>query len=140
MTILVPNPSEGTLLSAVLGVITPGDQVLRLFVSNTTPADSDVAATYTEMSTQGYSAKTLTKASWTITPTSAANAGPATGAYAQQTWTFDGTGGATTVYGYFVTDATSGLLLWAERFATSKVVQYNGDQILITPQFTLSKV
>lgn len=140
MPLLVPNPSEGTLLSFALGVAVPGNQYLKLFTNNVTQSDSDVLAQYTEMATQGYVQKQLTKTSWTVTPASAATASPATGVYAQQTWTFDGTGGATTVYGYMIVDVTTGLLLWAEKFATSKIVQYNGDQILLTPQITLSKV
>jgi hypothetical protein len=121
----------------MLGRSTPGNQILKLYVSNTTPADGDVAGTYTEMSTQGYIAKTLTKGSWSA---AAQSSSVGTSSYAQQIWTFDGTGGSTTVYGYFVIDSTTSLLLWAERFASSKVVQYNGDQILLTPQITLSKV
>lgn len=140
MPLLVPNPSEAKLLEFMLGVSTPGNQILRLYVNNHTPADGDVAADYTEMTTGGYTPKTLTKTSWVVTPASGTTANPATAAYAQQVWTFNGTGGVATVYGYYITDSTTGLLLWAERFATAKVVQYNGDQILITPQITLSKV
>lgn len=140
MALLVPNPSEGKLLEFALGVSTPGNQILRLYVNNVTPGDADTAASYTEMTTGGYVSKTLTKTSWVVTPASGSTANPASAGYAQQTWTFDGTGGAATVYGYFITDSTTGLLLWAERFAASKLVQYNGDQILITPQITLSKV
>ena len=73
--------------------------------------------------------------SWSV----ATNTGQAVGTYAQQTWTFDGTGGSQSVYGYFVTDVTSGLLLWSEAFASVKTVTYNGDQILITPTFQLTK-
>ena len=135
MAILIPNASEVTLLQAALGFSTPGNQLLKLFVNNVVPGDADVAATYTEMSTLGYAAKTLTKGSWSVAST--ANVG--TASYAQQTWTFSA-GTAVTVYGYFVVDATSGLLLWAESFTTPKVAQFAGDQILITPQITLSKV
>lgn len=140
MALLVPNPSEGLLLSFALGAATPGNQYLKLFTNNITQAEDDILADYTEMTTQGYVQKTLTKTSWSVTAASGTTANPATATYAQQVWTFDGTGGATTVYGYMVVDVTTGLLLWAEKFATSKVVQYNGDQILLTPQITLSKV
>lgn len=135
MTLLIPNASEVKLLEFALGFSTPGNQLLKLFVNNVIPGDTDTAATYTEMSTLGYAAKTLTKGSWSIVPSS--NVG--TASYAQQTWTFTA-GTAVTVYGYFVTDSTTGVLLWAETFTTPKVAQYSGDQILITPQITLSKV
>lgn len=134
MTIYVPNASEVSLLQAMLGYSAPGNQILRLYTNNVTIGDASVAADFTEMSTLGYASKTLNKASWTIA--SSNNVG--TASYAQQTWTFSA-GSAVTIYGYYVTDATSGLLLWAEAFALPKVAQYAGDQVLITPQFTLSK-
>lgn len=134
MTIFVPTVGENKLAEFAMGVSTPGNQVLKLFVNDITPADADVAATYTEMSTHGYAAKTLTKTSWSV----AQNAGVAEGSYAVQTWTFTAASGVP-VYGYFVIDSTSGILLWLERFVATKIVQYAGDQIIITPKFTLSK-
>lgn len=135
MTLLVPTVGENKLNEFMLGKATPGDQTLKLFVSDTTPADGDTAGTYTEMSTHGYAAKTLTKASWAV----AQNGGVAEGSYAQQTWNFTAAA-AVTAYGYYVIDSTSGVLLWAERFATPKVVEFDGDQIKLTPKITLSKV
>jgi len=135
MTLVVPNASEVSLVEFMLGKSTPNNQELRLFVNNKTPGDTDVAADYTQMSTQGYAAKTLTKGSWTVA--SSSNVGTAT--YAAQTWNFNGSGGATTVYGYYVVDSVSGLLLWAEAFNSPKLVQYSGDQITVTPTFTGSK-
>lgn len=136
MPLIVSNASEVTLMQFALGFSTPGNQILKLFTNNVTPGDADVAATYTEMGVQNYAAKTLTKGSWSVV--SSTNVGTAT--YAAQTWMFDGTGGAVTVYGYYVVDATTGLLLWAEAFSSGKVVQYAGDSITITPTITLSKV
>ena len=137
MTLKVPDVGEIKLLSFALGVATPGNQTLKLFVSNTTPADADTAGTYTEMSTQGYASKTLTKTSWTVSTIS--NVASAT--YAQQTWTFDGTGGVTNVYGYYIIDSTTSVLLYAERFAAGPyAVTNNGDIIRVTPVVTLSTV
>ena len=107
------------------------DETLKLFVNNVTPAEGDTAASYTEMSTQGYASKALTGTSWTVTP-----GAPSSASYAQQTWTFDGTGGATTVYGYFVVQAVSGILMFAERFASPPTIVNNGDQIKLTPTIT----
>lgn len=136
MAIIVPAASENNLLNFLLGAVTPGNQLLKLYVNNvTTTDDTLLAAGFTEMSTLGYAAKTLTKTSWTVAQSGAF---VGSGTYAQQTWTFTA-GSAVTVYGYFVTDATSGLLLWFEAFAASKVIQNNGDQIIITPTITLSK-
>lgn len=108
---------------------------LKAFVSNTTPADTDTAGTYTEAAGGGYSAKTLTNGSWTIT----VGNDPSDAVYAQQTWTF--TGALTTnptIYGYYVVDA-DGVLIWAERLGASYTPTTNGDQLSVTPTFQLSK-
>jgi len=136
MALIVPSAAEKTMLDFTLGVTTPGNQILKLFVNNVTPDDTFVAASLTEMSTLGYAAKTLTKTSWVSV--AGATGQVCTSTYAQQTWTFTA-GTAVTVYGYFVTDTTTGLLLWVELFATAKVVQNTGDQIIITPTITGSR-
>ena len=135
MPLTVPTVGENKLLEFALGFSTPGNQLLKLYTNNVTIGDADTAATYTEMSTLGYAAKTLAKGSWVI----AQNAGVAQGSYEAQTWTFTA-GTAVTVRGYFVVDATTGVLLWSEAFGAAKVIQYTGDQIIITPVITLSKV
>jgi len=135
MPLLVPTVGENKLIEFALGFSVPGNQTLKLFTNNITPADADTAATYTEMATLGYAAKTLVKGSWTV----AQNGGVAEGVYAAQTWTFTA-GTAVTIYGYFVIDSTSGVLLWAEKFTTGVVKQFAGDQVIITPKFTGSKV
>ena len=118
---LVPNAGEALALDRFLKT---ADETLKLFVNDYTPVEGSVAGDFTEMSTQGYAAKTLTAASWT------------TGIYAQQTWTFDGTGGSTIVYGYFVIDAGTGTIMFAERFGTPPTIVNNGDQIKVTPTVT----
>lgn len=135
MPLVVPTASENEMLKTLLGVTAAEDLVLRLFVNNITPADGDTVATYTEMTGLGYAAKTLPKGAWTV----AQNAGgKAEGSYAQQSWTFSA-GTAVTVYGYYLTRATTGDLWYAERFATPHTVQNTGDTIRVTPKFTLSK-
>lgn len=145
MTILIPNEGELLLLEAMIGKTAAGNLILALYTSNTTPADTDALATYTEMgAVQGYTSKTLTMASWasavagTGSGTSLSN--KASIAYAQQVWTFDGTGGAQNVYGYFMKNAGATKLAGAERFASAPiVVSLAGDTIKITPQLTLSR-
>jgi len=129
---IVPNAGEELALKNFLNHTAPQDQVLKLFVNDKTPAEGDTAGSYTEMSTQGYASKSLAGGSWSITP-----GAPSSAAYAQQTWTFDGTGGATNVYGYFVVQAVSGILMFAERFTGAPfAVANNGDQIKVTPTVT----
>lgn len=131
MTLLVPNNGEGDGLTYFVNKGTPENLVLRLYTNNITPAETDVAGTYTEASGSGYGAATLTGASWTVTEGAPSNA-----AYAQQTFTF--TGALGNVYGYYMTRATSGRIALAERFSDGPYnIANNGDQIKITPQITL---
>lgn len=114
---------------------TTKDLTLKLFTSNTTPADTDTAATYTEASGGGYAAKTLTNGSWSFNSVN----DPSKVSYAEQTFTFTGplTGNAT-VYGYYVVNA-DGVLIFAERFGTPFTPANNGDNIKVTLNFELSK-
>lgn len=128
----VPDAGELQLLKRALGVETNGDQTIKLYVNDYTPVAGSVAGSFTEMSTLGYAAKTLTAASWTVTTI----ANVASGTYAQQTWTFTA-GSSVVVYGYFVINA-AGTILFAERFASPPTIQYTGDIIKITPVVTLA--
>ena len=130
MTLKVPNVGESAMLKDALGKTTPGALTIRLFTSNTTPADADVAATYTQMVGQGYAAKTLTMAAWV----EAHDGTNGSASYAAQTWTFTA-GGPKTIYGYYVVGA-DGVIRWAERFASPFVAQYLNDTISVTPKFT----
>lgn len=91
---------------------------------------------FTEMSTQGYASKTLTMATWAAAAQVASKASISYGS--EQSWTFNGTGGDTTVYGYYVIDG-AGVLRWAERFTSARLVRNNGDQLAFTPKLTLSR-
>lgn len=131
MGLFIPTEGENKLMDLALKT---DNFTLKLFVNNKTPADADTAASYTEMSTQGYAAKTLTAASWSI----AQSGGKAEGSYPMQQFDFDGTGGDTTVYGYYVVHATGGQLLWAELFPTPETITTTGEYIRVTPKFTLA--
>lgn len=130
MALVVPNQGEQLLLDAFTGKTAGQNLVLRLFTSNTTPAETDTEATYTEAAGNGYAAITLTAANWTTTP-----GAPTNTAYAEQTFTF--TVALGNVYGYYFTQVTSGKLVWAERFTSAPFnIANNGDQIKVTPQIT----
>lgn len=132
MTLVVPNQGEGRMLQNSVNKLAPEDLVLRLFTSNTTPAETDTEVTYTEASGNGYAAITLAGASWGA-PSEGA---PTSIAYAEQTFTF--TGALGNVYGYMLIEVTSGKLRLAERFTDGPYnIANNGDQIKITPQITL---
>lgn len=131
MALLVPNASEATMLEAILNKVAPQDLVLRLFTNNQTPAEGHTVADYTEASGSGYAAATLTAGSWTTTP-----GAPTEATHPEVTFTF--TGALGNVYGYYVTQATSGKLMWAERFTGAPFnIANNGDQIRVVPKLTL---
>lgn len=131
MALLFPNNGEGDALQYLVNRAAPENLILRLYTSNTTPAETDIAATYTEATGFGYSAVTLTGASWGA-PSEGA---PSSIAYAQQTFTF--TGALGNVYGYYLTRATSGRIAFSERFSDGPYnIVNNGDQIKITPTIT----
>jgi len=130
MTLLVPNVGEELALKNFLNHTAAQDQTLKLFTSNTTPAETDTDVTYTECSITGYSSKSLTGTSWVVT-----GGAPSDAAYAEQTFTFTGGFGAT-VYGYYLVQTTSGTLMWAERDASPYTPANNGDQIKLTPAIT----
>ena len=137
MAIVLSDVGADEFLAIILNDTRTGTGfVLRLFTNSITPADTDVVGAYTEASGSGYAAKTLAKSGWTITTGN----DPSDGVYAQQTFTFTGPlAGSATVYGYYVTDTTGAILLWAERFPASLTPYNNGDNVKVTPKFQLSK-
>ncbi len=133
MTLLVPNAGEEDTLEALVNKTAATDLVLKLFKSNTTPAETDVAGDYTEADFTGYSSITLTGANWVITPGAPSNA-----AYAQQTFESSADQAAQSIYGYFMVRATTGVLAWAEVFPAGPYpISNNGDSIKVTPAITL---
>jgi hypothetical protein len=140
MALFVPTASEGTMLQLILHDTgaTPTDPVIKLYTNNHTPAAADTAATYTEVvagTFTWYAAKTLAGTSWTTSTASR----PATSSFAQQTWTCNAVGGSSTIYGYFIVQTTSGLLLFAELFTDGPYTMVNsGDAIKITPSLSLT--
>ena len=130
MAFLMPTVGENKALEHLCNKTAPENLVLRLFQSNTTPAEGDTAATYTEATFSGYAGITLTGASW-----GAAASG--TISYAQQTFTHDGGGTSNSIYGYYLQQATSTVLILAERDASAPfTMDTNGDNIKITPSIS----
>jgi hypothetical protein len=130
MALVVPNNGEGDALQYFVNRATPENLVLRAFTNNITPAETDNAAAYTEDTAPGYASITLTGASWGA-PSEGA---PSSIAYAQQTWTYTG---ASNVYGYFMTRATSGRIALAERFTGAPfAIPSGGGTVKVTPQIT----
>lgn len=132
MTLYVPEASLETMLNSIL----TSALTLKLYSNNYTPVAGSVAANFTEVAGGGYANLPLTFANWTITPGS-----PAVALYdTPQDFNFTGaTDSPGTVYGYYITRTSGGLLLYAERFAAESVpfTPINGSLIRITPRITL---
>lgn len=131
MALNFPDTGENLVLEMLVNKTAPQNLVLKLYSNNVTPAEGDTAGTYTECTFTGYSAITLTGTSW-----GAASGGSI--AYAQQTFTCSGAG-SENCYGYFVVQATSGMLVYSERgTGVPFVITTIGDNIKITPTITAS--
>jgi len=131
MSLVVPNALEVEILTEKL---TPA-LTIKLYSNDATPSGSSSAASFTEVTGGGYAGLPLTLANWGII---AGN--PSIALYnASQQWTFTGnTGGPGTIYGYFVTRNSDGILMWAERFPSANVpfTPINGSVIRVLPKFT----
>lgn len=135
MSLLVPNVGEQEMLDAITGkAAADATLLLKLYKSNTTPGETDTAATYTVATFTGYSNVTLTNSSW-----NAATAGaPSYADYAQQTFTSSADQSTENIYGYYVVGGSDTILRWAERFSDApNPITNNGDLIKITPKITL---
>lgn len=105
---------------------------LHLFKSNTTPTTSSVLGDFTESDFAGYASQTII--TWTA-PAMAAHV--ASMVAAARTFTRSSTGASQNIYGYYVTDNGSTILLWAERDANAPIVVINnGDSYTVTPAMT----
>lgn len=127
MALNFPDSGENLVLEMIVNKTAPQNLVLRLYKNNITPSDTDTAGTYTEATFPGYAAITLTGASWNAASGGSISYG------APQTFTCSGTS-TDDVYGYYVTQAVSGTLLYSERDGAAPfAVRNSGDNIKLTP-------
>lgn len=135
MTIVVPNAAEEAFLDLMLSETLS----LKLFTNDVeaglTEAQIEAltAASFTEATFTGYSAKSLTGGSWVSTQ----GDDYSYARYAQQTFTRTSTGTAQQVRGYYVIKSSTGAIRWYEYFPGPLTVTNNGDAISMTPEFTL---
>lgn len=129
MSLKVPDLSERRLLDLLSAA---WSVTIRLFKNDTTPGDTDTAASYVEADFNGYSSQAA--GGWS------AAAGDGVGrAFTQATQlVFTKAAGGTTnqIYGYYAVDG-SGNLLWSERDPNAPIPMVNtGDEYKVTPRFT----
>ena len=131
MAFVLCNNGEGDSLRGIVGVAQES-LVLRLFQNNVTPAETDVAANYTEANFDGYAAVPLTPASWVIT-----EGAPSSADYAQQSFVAGaGIAALQNIYGGYLTRQTSGRLFAAKDFSAARPVENQNDAVRVTPQLT----
>lgn len=137
MALKVPDVGELELLDLMLKEATTADEKyeLKLYKNNITPADTDNTSSFTPATFTNYVTKTLSRAGWNTAVTNGSDKAETSYGSTPQSWTCGATGN--TIYGYYVEGSTSNKLLWAERFATQRVLA-SGDVLNITPKFTLS--
>jgi hypothetical protein len=130
MTLIVPNAREVAIMTEFL---TPS-LTLKLYSNDVTPDGTKVAGDFTEVSGGGYTSFPLTFANWTIV-----GGAPTVCTYPIQGWGFTGpTSAPGTIYGYFITRVSDGVLMYAERFpgGTVPFTPENGSIIRVTPKIT----
>lgn len=116
-----------------------GNATLHLFISNITPARTDVLSTYSahEASYGGYSAQTLS-----------GGADGGIDANFFDTWTFNtltfqassSSGLPQTIFGYYVVASDGVTLLWVEQFAPSITLSNSGDGFTLPPTFSVASI
>jgi hypothetical protein len=125
MAIVVPDASELVLLERIF----TGDEVMRLFVSDTTPGATTVLGDFTECTCGGYSGHVIMESDYTV-ETDGDN-GKASLAQIDFVMTDNGDPDET-VYGYYVTNGAGDTLLFAERFSSSVSLPSGGGTISVT--------
>lgn len=127
MALNVPDVGENAILEMIVNKTAAQNLVLALYKNNITPSDTDTKATYTASTFTGYSDINLTGASWNTAASGSISYG------AQQTFTCSAAA-AESVYGYYVFQVTSNILLWSERDGSAPfAIANSGDAVKITP-------
>ena len=136
MGLVVPDEGEIELLRKMLIDLADTETYsLRLYKNNYLPSSTTTSTDFTEANFDGYAAITFNRTDWS-TPTIDLY-GEASCTAAQKSWTCGSHGN--TIFGYYVLGSTSGKVLWAEKFASSRILN-NNDVLHVGPNFTLKSV
>lgn len=132
MALRFPDIGESIALQLLVNKInTPEDLVLRLFKNDLSYDEGIDENDLTEADFSGYSAITLTGASWTVSEDD-----PTEITYAQQTFESDADQSPQTIYGHYYTLSSSGTLVAVNKYDVPIVIENDGDRIRITPRIT----
>ena len=124
--ITVSSAADDKLLKAIVGSLWIR---IHLFINDRRPSYWDTVHDYVELDGHGYMPVTLTPQDWRLARDKKERLYTEARAAA---WEF-GPGNPQRVYGYFVTDQSSGDLLWAERLVTREpiVLQNQGERLRV---------
>lgn len=138
MALYIPDNGCLTLIDVIahwinndLGTLTPGNLSIRLYKSAHTPAWGDTDLDYDEADFDGYAPISLTPmAVGTSTEPFAL------GTFPDAVWTLGaGSPSSNDIYGYYVTDATFGLVWAEERVGGPVTINVTGQTITVSPKF-----
>jgi hypothetical protein len=121
-------------LKGQLGIGTaPGNLHWHLYSNNHTPAVTDTLGNYTELSGVGYAVQVTQPTDWTVATVSNVTTATAPNAV------FSFSGAVSTIYGYYLTDASDSTLLAAELFSAVQSIPSGGGTITLqAPAITLN--
>lgn len=127
-SIVTPDEGETELMDKMLkkALTVNEDYLLDLYQNNYTPDQSSTAASFTVSTFGGYSQKILTRSGF--------NSAVLVGDVAKsqygtdQVWTC--TSGSENAYGYYIRGATSGKVLWAQRFDAARAMSAGAVETL----------
>lgn len=131
---LVVNQGRAIFLEAGVNKTAPQNLMLRLFKNNWTPAVGDDETDATEADFTGYAAVELEAADWG----SATSASPSVITATAQQFTSSADQTLQTLYGWYLTQETSGKLVVAGRFSVAVEIDTNGQTFLVEPSLTLA--
>ena len=123
--IIVPDQGAVRLLSRTLKGFTPSatDLALRLFKNDYTPGPSTILGSFEECTFGGYMRKWLASSAWSSPVTAQ---GKASSTYTENPLRWTATSGGQTVFGYYVEEAPTAVVVWCERLQTPRVVVAGG--------------
>jgi hypothetical protein len=134
MALVVPDQGEVKLLEYIVNKSAPSDLVLHLYVDDVDLSVEDfTVSSFTESTAAGYASANLVGANWDVSTTEGITA-----AVYDTSIAFSFTEGDS-VYGYYVTNSSSTLVLWAERFPGAPFnLPSGGGEISVRPQLQLN--
>lgn len=133
MAVIIPTETRDAMIAKWFNYIV-GASPVQLFVNDLTPTESTVFANVSELSATWYFPWGLSIYNYGVD-----SEGRAWATSYPVTYTHDGMSDPVTVYGWYMVNGDDFSLMYAERFETPKLMQYDTDSITIAPKFWLTQ-